>query len=168
MLVAFLAVAVLAAMDIFSDLEEGTTFSHVLSETGALLVGLTGSVFIARQLVLTLRRARAVEREAVDLKEELAATQAECRSSKRCPSRDVSRDDREGDQANRTRTLRCVADGSTCASRFAASTLAPRSARSSRPTSCGTQTFVSELTPRLQARPGGCQQGIQQVKHGVG
>lgn len=79
MLVAFLTVAVLAAMDILSDLEEGTTFSHVLSEAGVLLVGLTGSVFIARRLVLTLRRARAVEREAVDLKEQLAVTQAEAR-----------------------------------------------------------------------------------------
>lgn len=78
-LVAFLAVALLAAMDICSDLEEGTTFSHVLSETGVLLVGLTGSVFIARRLVLALRRARAVEREAVDLKEQLAVTQAEAR-----------------------------------------------------------------------------------------
>lgn len=77
MLVAFLAVAVLAAMDIYSDLEEGTTFSHVLSETGVLLVGLIGSVFIARRLVFTLRRARAVEREAVDLKEQLTVTKAE-------------------------------------------------------------------------------------------
>jgi len=40
-----------------------------------------------------------------------------CRSSKRCPSRDVSRDDREGDPADRIRTLTCVADGSTCAGR---------------------------------------------------
>ena len=76
-LVAFLAVAVLAAMDIYSDLEEGTTFPHVLSETGVLLVGLIGSVFIARRLVFTLRRARAVEREAVDLKEQLTVTKAE-------------------------------------------------------------------------------------------
>ena len=31
-----------------------------------------------------------------------------CRSSKRCPSRDVSRDDSEGDQADRTWPLTCV------------------------------------------------------------
>ena len=76
-LVAFLAVAVLAAVDIYSDLEEGTTFFHVLSETGVLLVGLIGSVFIARRLVFTLRRARAFEREAVDLNEQLTVTKAE-------------------------------------------------------------------------------------------
>ena len=43
---------------------------------------------------------------------------AGCRSSKRCPSRDVSCDDREGDQADRPQTLMCVADGSTCGIRF--------------------------------------------------
>jgi DNA-binding CsgD family transcriptional regulator len=76
-LVAFLAVAVFAAIDIFSDIREGTTVSHVVSESGVLLVGLLGSIFMVRQLVLTLRRARAVEREAVDLEERLAATEAE-------------------------------------------------------------------------------------------
>lgn len=76
-LVAFLAVAVLAAIDIFSDLAEGTALSHVLSEAVVLLVGLTGSAFIARRLVLTLRRARVVERQAVDLEERLAVTEAE-------------------------------------------------------------------------------------------
>ncbi len=33
-----------------------------------------------------------------------------CRSSERCPSRDVSRDDRKDDPADRTPTLTCVAD----------------------------------------------------------
>ena len=36
-----------------------------------------------------------------------------CGSSKRCPSRGVSRDDCEGDPADGARTLTCVADGST-------------------------------------------------------
>jgi len=40
-----------------------------------------------------------------------------CRSSERCTSRDVSRETREGDQADRAPSLTCVADGSTCASR---------------------------------------------------
>ncbi|MDH3202079.1 MAG: hypothetical protein OEM15_14405 [Myxococcales bacterium] len=60
-----------------SDLEEGTTFSHVLSETGVLLVGFIGSAFIARRLVFTLRRARAFEREAVELRGQLTMTRAE-------------------------------------------------------------------------------------------
>ncbi len=76
-LVAFLAVAVFAAIDIFSDIREGTTLPHVVSESGVLLVGLLGSIFMVRQLVLTLRRARAVEREAVDLEKRLAVTEVE-------------------------------------------------------------------------------------------
>ena len=76
---AFLIVAVLAAIDIFSDLEEGTTLSHVVSESGVLLVGLIGAILIARRMVLILRRARAVEREAVDLADRLAVTEAEAR-----------------------------------------------------------------------------------------
>lgn len=78
-LVAFLTVAGLAAIDIFSDLEEGTTPSHVVSETGVLFVGLMGSILVARRMVLTLRRARAVERQAVDLADRLAVSEAEAR-----------------------------------------------------------------------------------------
>ncbi len=78
-LVAFLAVAVLAAIDIFSDLGEGTTLSHVVSEIGVLLVGLIGSILVARRMVLTLRRARAAERDALDLADQLAVSQAEAR-----------------------------------------------------------------------------------------
>lgn len=59
-LLAFLGVALFAAIDISADLREGTAFEHVAAETGILLVGLLGSVFMARRLVLTLRRARAV------------------------------------------------------------------------------------------------------------
>ena len=43
--------------------------------------------------------------------------QLACRSSKPCPSRDVSGDDGEGDPADGTRTPRCVADGATIANR---------------------------------------------------
>lgn len=76
-LVAFLGVAALAAVDIYLDLREGTTFSHVLSETGVLLVGLIGAALIARRLVFTLRRARALEQEAGDLRAQLTVTTAE-------------------------------------------------------------------------------------------
>lgn len=78
-LVAFLTVAVLAAIDISADLEEGTTPSHVASEAGVLFVGLMGSILVARRMVLTLRRARAVERQAVDLADRLAVSEAEAR-----------------------------------------------------------------------------------------
>ncbi|MGB8332529.1 MAG: hypothetical protein WCE62_20565 [Polyangiales bacterium] len=54
---AFLAMAVLAATDIFADIGEGTTRSHVVSESGVLLVGLMGAALVLRRLVLGLRRA---------------------------------------------------------------------------------------------------------------
>jgi DNA-binding CsgD family transcriptional regulator len=76
-LVAFLTVAVLAAIDIFSDLREGTTVSHVVSESGVFLVGLLGSIFIVRRLALTLRGARAAQREVLELAKRLVATEAE-------------------------------------------------------------------------------------------
>ena len=67
-LAAFLAVTVFAALDIWSDLSEGATASHVVSEAGVFLVGLFGSIFIVRRLVLTLRRARAARRDVLDLR----------------------------------------------------------------------------------------------------
>jgi DNA-binding NarL/FixJ family response regulator len=76
-LLAFLGVAVFAAIDIAADLHEGAALSHVAVEAGILLVTLLGSVFMARRLVLTLRRARAVQEEALALVEQLEATRAE-------------------------------------------------------------------------------------------
>lgn len=76
-LLAFLGVAVFAAIDIAADLHEGAALSHVAVEAGILLVTLLGSVFMARRLVLTLRRARAVQEEAFALAEQLEATRAE-------------------------------------------------------------------------------------------
>ena len=76
-LLAFLGVAVFAAIDIAADLHEGAALSHVAVEGGILLVTLLGSVFMARRLVLTLRRARAVQEEALALAEQLEATRAE-------------------------------------------------------------------------------------------
>jgi DNA-binding CsgD family transcriptional regulator len=76
-LLAFLGVALFAAIDISADLGEGAAFSHVAVEGGILLVGLLGSIFMARRLVLTLRRARASEKEALELTEQLEVTRAE-------------------------------------------------------------------------------------------
>jgi len=78
-LAAFVLVAVLAAIDVVEDIEQGTTVLHVLSESGVVLLGLLGSILIVQRLVLTLRRARAAEREAVNLKERLVATEADAR-----------------------------------------------------------------------------------------
>lgn len=76
-LVAFLLVAALAAVDILADIGEGTTIPHVVSESGVLVVALLGSAFMVQRLALVLRRARAIEREADDLKHRLAATEAD-------------------------------------------------------------------------------------------
>jgi len=76
-LLAFAGVALFAAIDVSADLREGADFAHVAAEVGILLVGLLGSIFMTRRLVLTLRRARAVEKEALSLAEQLAATRVE-------------------------------------------------------------------------------------------
>jgi DNA-binding CsgD family transcriptional regulator len=76
-LLAFLAVALFAAIDISADLGEGTTVAHVAVEAAILLVGLLGSLFMTRRLVLALRRARAVRKEALSLAEQLEATRVE-------------------------------------------------------------------------------------------
>jgi DNA-binding CsgD family transcriptional regulator len=76
-LLTFVGVGLFAAVDISADLHQGTTTGHVLVETGILLVAMLGSVFIGYRLVLTLRRARAVQEEAMALAAQLEATRAE-------------------------------------------------------------------------------------------
>jgi DNA-binding CsgD family transcriptional regulator len=76
-LVAFAAVALLAALDIASDLREGTTVGHVLAEGGVFLVGLLGAVIMTRRLIATVRGARSAREEALALAERLEATEAE-------------------------------------------------------------------------------------------
>ena len=76
-LLAFLAVALFAAIDISADLGEGTALIHVVVEAAILVVGLLGSIFMTRRLVFALRRARAVRKEALALAEQLEATRVE-------------------------------------------------------------------------------------------
>ena len=73
----FIGVALFAAIDIFADLHEGTTISHVVAEAGILLVAMLGSIVMAYRLMLTLRRARAAQAEAVELAAQLELTRAE-------------------------------------------------------------------------------------------
>ena len=77
LLVAFVAVALFAAVDIGSDLREGTDPAHVSAEAAILLVGLAGAGFMARRLILVLRHARTLQSEALDLAEQLDATRVE-------------------------------------------------------------------------------------------
>lgn len=76
-LVAFAAIAILAALDLASDLGEGTTVGHVLAEGGVFVVGLLGAAFMARRLRDLVRSERAARDEAVALAERLKATEAE-------------------------------------------------------------------------------------------
>lgn len=76
-LLAFAAVALLAALDLASDLREGTTVGHVVAEGGVVLVGLGGALLMARRLLRVVRGARAAREEALALAERLRATEAE-------------------------------------------------------------------------------------------
>jgi DNA-binding NarL/FixJ family response regulator len=89
-LLAFIGVALFAAIDIAADLHEGTTISHVVAEAAILLVAMLGSIFMAYRLVLTLRRAREAQAEAIELAAQLEATQAEA-SRWRAEARDLMR-----------------------------------------------------------------------------
>jgi DNA-binding CsgD family transcriptional regulator len=76
-LVAFAMVALLAALDLASDLGEGTTVGHVLAEGAVFVVGLLGATVMARRLRDLVRSERAARDEATALAEQLRATEAE-------------------------------------------------------------------------------------------
>ncbi|HEU4728954.1 MAG TPA: LuxR C-terminal-related transcriptional regulator [Kofleriaceae bacterium] len=76
-LVAFVAVALLSAVDVASDLREGTTVGHVVAEGSVILVGMLGAVVMARRLMCVVRSERAAREEAHALAERLQATEAE-------------------------------------------------------------------------------------------
>jgi DNA-binding CsgD family transcriptional regulator len=76
-LLAFAAVALLAVLDLASDLGEGTTIAHVVAEGGVFGVGFLGAVFMARRLRNLVRNERAARDEAAALAERLKATEAE-------------------------------------------------------------------------------------------
>lgn len=76
-LIAFTLMAGLAAVDLVSDLREGTTISHVVVEGTILLLGFLGAALVARKLMLVKRLARAASAEASSLAGELAKSAAE-------------------------------------------------------------------------------------------
>jgi DNA-binding CsgD family transcriptional regulator len=76
-LVAFVAIALLAGLDLASDVGEGTTVGHVLAEGGVILVGMLGAAFMARRLIGVVRSERAAREEALALVERLKASEAE-------------------------------------------------------------------------------------------
>jgi DNA-binding CsgD family transcriptional regulator len=74
---AFVFVAVLAALDLALDLRHGTTITHVVAEGGVFLVGMFGASSMARRLQDALRRERAARDEALALEQRLRETEAE-------------------------------------------------------------------------------------------
>jgi DNA-binding CsgD family transcriptional regulator len=76
-LVAFVVVALLAALDLASDLREGTTVGHVVAEGGVFVVGMLGAWFVARRLMGVMRSERTAREEAFALAERLKASEAE-------------------------------------------------------------------------------------------
>ncbi len=76
---AFVTVSLLAAVDLGTDLREGTTLGHVVTEGGVFLVGLVGAVVVTRRLTQVLRSERAARDEARTLAAQLAVTEAEAK-----------------------------------------------------------------------------------------
>ncbi|MFO0614265.1 MAG: helix-turn-helix transcriptional regulator [Polyangiaceae bacterium] len=76
-MVGFALVALLAALDLVSDLGEGMTLGHALAEGGVFLVGLVGAVLVAQRMRGLVRRERAAREEADALAARLHATEAE-------------------------------------------------------------------------------------------
>ncbi len=76
-LVAFVAVAVLAALDVGFDLREGTTVGHVVTEGSIVAVGLAGALLMAHRLTQLLRSERAARAQVSALTDRLEATEAE-------------------------------------------------------------------------------------------
>lgn len=77
LLIGFAAVAILALVDVLSDLREGTSPWHVAIEVAVVALGLAGAAVVGRQLVLAVRGARAARAEADALARRLAVTEAE-------------------------------------------------------------------------------------------
>jgi DNA-binding CsgD family transcriptional regulator len=76
-LAAFIVIALLVALDVAGDLRAATTAGHVFVEGAVFVVGLVGSIEVARRLVRVLRTARAIQQEALALAERLKTTEAE-------------------------------------------------------------------------------------------
>jgi DNA-binding CsgD family transcriptional regulator len=77
LLLAFCAVALLSAIDIWADLREGTDSAHVTAEAIVLGIGLIGSIFMGYRLALAFRGAHAMRAAALELAEQLDATRVE-------------------------------------------------------------------------------------------
>lgn len=70
-------IAVLAALDVVTDLAEGTSLRHVLVEAAVLVVAGFGAAIVLRELVASRRETRRLKRDSAELAGRLAATRQE-------------------------------------------------------------------------------------------
>lgn len=73
----FAAVAALAAADLTSDIGEGASVRHMVTEAILLLTGLLGLALMVRRLVRLSRQAEGLRRQARELSEQLEVRTAE-------------------------------------------------------------------------------------------
>jgi len=73
----FTLVALLAAADLVSDLDEGVTLTHVALEACLLAVGFVGGILVAQRLMIARRAARDARQLVANLEKRLEETKAE-------------------------------------------------------------------------------------------
>lgn len=73
----FAAVAVMASVDLISDMSQGTGWAHLALEGALALVGLVGLAVVLRRVVALTRRTRSLGRQTATLEQRLAASAAE-------------------------------------------------------------------------------------------
>jgi DNA-binding NarL/FixJ family response regulator len=74
LLVAFVLIGILAAVDLIADAGEGTKFRHLLAEGAVALIALTGAMIVIRHLI---REAKEARNEAKDLGRRLEGSRQE-------------------------------------------------------------------------------------------
>lgn len=73
----FTLVALLAAADLVSDLDEGVTLTHVGLEAGLFAVGFIGATLVAQRLISARRAERDARQQLANLEKRLEETKAE-------------------------------------------------------------------------------------------
>ena len=74
LLIAFVLIGILAAVDLIADAREGTRFLHLLAEGAVMLIALTGAMLVFGHL---LREAKEARNEAKDLGRRLKGSRQE-------------------------------------------------------------------------------------------
>lgn len=76
-LVTFVAIALLAGLDLALDFRQGLTVAHVLAEGTVFALGAVGAILVARRLAQIVRESQALRQQTDSLASQLAFTEAE-------------------------------------------------------------------------------------------